>query len=118
MGQDDEQERRSRQLTRQLTPQEVGGWPYAVDALERLNDWAVFALRLGLLALLQECVQAMAQPHARPALVVKARELVEALARIPWDPDPSLPPARPTPVPTIAQASRAATLPPRRAPDR
>ena len=56
-----------------------GGWPIAVAALERVNTWAVLAVRLGALALLQECTRAMAQPSAPKRLVVRAREIVDAL---------------------------------------
>lgn len=69
---------------RELTTTSVS-WPLAIATLERLNNWAVLALRLGVLALLQECTRAMAQPNASPQLVVRARELVEALAHMPWE---------------------------------
>ncbi len=61
------------------------GWPYAIAALERLNSWAVLALRLGTLALLQECTRAMGQSRARRSLVARAKELVQALELLPWE---------------------------------
>lgn len=61
------------------------GWQYAVAALERINTWSVMALRLGILALLQECTRAMAQPNAPAKLVTRARELIDALGKMPWD---------------------------------
>lgn len=54
-------------------------------SLERINTWATLALRLGTLALINECVREMALPGARADLVVKMRELVEALAHMPWE---------------------------------
>lgn len=60
-------------------------WSIVVASLEQLSDWAVLALRLGILALIQECVRALAQPGARADLVVRLRELVEALAHMPFD---------------------------------
>lgn len=70
--------------TVQLSPSDVISWPHVIAALERMAPWAVLALRLGTLALLQECTRAMAQQSATAAQVVRARELVEALARMPW----------------------------------
>ena len=61
-------------------------WPIVVASLEQLSDWAVLALRLGTLALIQECVRELAQRDARAASIVRLRELVEALARMPVDP--------------------------------
>ena len=79
---------REERPTTVLDPRELTAgvsWPLAVATLERLNNWAVLALRLGTLALLQECTRAMSQPNASPQLVVRARELVEALAHMPWE---------------------------------
>jgi len=53
--------------------------------LEQFSPWARYAFKLGTLALLQECIQEMAIPNAKPELVVRARELVEALAHMPWE---------------------------------
>lgn len=70
--------------TRHFVPDAVVGWTFAVAALERLSPWAVFALRLGTLALLQECVHAMARTAAKKDLVARARELVAVLEQLPW----------------------------------
>lgn len=72
--------------TRALDPKELQPWPLAMAALERLGPWASYALKLGTLALLQECVREMAQPDARAGLVEEARRLVEALAHMHWEP--------------------------------
>ena len=60
-------------------------WPIVIASLEQLSDWAVLALRLGTLALVQECVRELAQRDARAAVVVRLRELVEALAQMPYE---------------------------------
>lgn len=60
-------------------------WPIVVASLEQLADWAVFALRLGTLALIQECVRELANRNARPEVLVRLRELVEALAHMPFE---------------------------------
>ena len=76
---------REEKATTGLDPREIAvSWALAVATLERINGWAVLALRLGTLALLQECVHAMAQPHAKPELVQRAKELVDALGQLPW----------------------------------
>lgn len=71
--------------TRHFAPDAMVGWPFAIAALERLRPWAVFALRIGILALLQETVRAMASRRAKRELVAKLKEFVEALERLPWD---------------------------------
>ena len=45
----------------------------------------MFAQRLGTLALVQECVHELAQRDARADVVVRLRELVEALAHMPYE---------------------------------
>jgi len=60
-------------------------WPIVVASLEQLSDWAVFALRLGTLALIQNCVRELASRDARPEVVARLRELVEALAHMPFE---------------------------------
>ena len=60
-------------------------WPIVVASLEQLSDWAALALRLGTLALVQECVRELAQRDARADVVVRLRELVEALAHMPYE---------------------------------
>lgn len=77
-----DEERHSRS-TRHFTPDASTGWAYAVASLERLNTWAVRALRLGTLWLLQRVVREMSRPGASPELVKQARELLDALERLP-----------------------------------
>lgn len=60
-------------------------WPIVIASLEQLSDWAVFALRLGTLALVQECVRELAQRDARADSVTRLRELVEALTHMPYE---------------------------------
>jgi hypothetical protein len=60
-------------------------WPVIIASLEQLSDWAVFAFRLGTLALIQACVRELAQTNARADLVVRLRELTEALAHMPLE---------------------------------
>lgn len=61
-------------------------WPVVIATLEQLANWATLALRLGTLALIQECVRELAQRDARPELVNRLRILVDALAHMPFDP--------------------------------
>ena len=82
---EDEDDGRDRLRTRAFSPSAELGWSFVIAALERVTPWAVMALRLGTLALLQECTRAMAQEHAPRALVVRAKELVAALDRMSWD---------------------------------
>src|SRR5512135_30148 len=60
-------------------------WPLAIASLEQLSGWTVLALRLGTLALIQQCVRELAERDAPAALVVSLRELVEALAHMPLE---------------------------------
>lgn len=60
-------------------------WPILIATLEQLSDWTVFALRLGTLALIKECVNELAQRDASAATVGRLRELVEALAQMPYE---------------------------------
>jgi hypothetical protein len=61
-------------------------WPLVIASLERLGPYGVQALRLGLLSLLCESIRAMARPDAAADHVARAREYVDALAHLPWDP--------------------------------
>ena len=61
-------------------------WPIVVASLEQLSSWATLALRLGTLALIQECVRDLAQRDARADGLVRLRELVEALSHMPFEP--------------------------------
>jgi hypothetical protein len=60
-------------------------WPVAVAMLEQVADWGAFALRLGVLALVQECVRELAQRDASANCVARLRELVEVLAQLPYE---------------------------------
>jgi hypothetical protein len=60
-------------------------WPIVIASLEQLADWSVLALRLGTLALIQECVRELAQRDARKEVVVRLQSLVEALAQMPYE---------------------------------
>jgi len=60
-------------------------WPLIMAMLERLGPWAPLALRLGTIALLQATLREMSTTDASAQLVVTARELVEAMAHMPWD---------------------------------
>ena len=76
--------------TREIDPRELiaGGalsWPVAMASLERIDTQAIYAFRLGVLTLLQECGREMAHPEASAALVSRARMLVELLAKMPWE---------------------------------
>lgn len=73
-------------LTVRLDPRDLKPtWPIVIASLEQLSKWAVFALRLGTLALIQECVRELAQREARADVIVRLRELVEALAHMPYE---------------------------------
>lgn len=48
-------------------------WPIAIASLEQLADWATLALRLGTLALIQECVRELAQRDAKATVVSRLR---------------------------------------------
>jgi hypothetical protein len=72
--------------TVRLDPRDLKpSWPVAIATLEQLSGWAVFALRLGTLALIQECVRELSQRDARADLVVDLRQLIEALAHMPLE---------------------------------
>lgn len=72
--------------TVRLDPVDVRpSWPIVIATLEQISDWATLALRLGILALIQECVRELAQREARADVVVRLRALVEALAHLPFD---------------------------------
>jgi len=60
-------------------------WPMAIATLEQLSGWAVLALRLGTLALIQQCVRELAQEDARAEVIVRLRALTEALAHMPLE---------------------------------
>lgn len=60
-------------------------WPIVIASLEQLADWSVLALRLGTLALINECVRELAQRDARKEVVDRLRTLVDALAHMPYE---------------------------------
>ena len=60
-------------------------WATTIASLEQLSGWAVLALRLGTLALIQQCVRELAQEHARADVIVRLRALTEALAHMPLE---------------------------------
>lgn len=60
-------------------------WPIAIATLEQLSGWAVLALRLGTLALIQQCVRELAEEDARADIIVRLRALTDALAHMPLE---------------------------------
>lgn len=60
-------------------------WPTVVASLEQLGEWAPLAMRLGILALIPQCVRELAQPDAKADAVARLRELVDALAHMPYE---------------------------------
>lgn len=60
-------------------------WPIAIASLEQLSGWAVLALRLGTLALINQCVRELAEPNARADAVGRLRALTDALAHMPLE---------------------------------
>ena len=60
-------------------------WPIAIAMLEQLSGWAVLALRLGTLALIQQCVRELAEQDARADVIVRLRALTDALAHMPLE---------------------------------
>lgn len=72
--------------TVRLDPRDLRpSWPIVIAYLEQIAPWPVLALRLGTLALIQNCVRELAEADARADLVVKLRDLVEALAHMPLE---------------------------------
>jgi hypothetical protein len=60
-------------------------WAIIGASLEQIAGWAGLALRLGTLALVQECVRDLARPDAGREGIARLRELVDALAHMPFD---------------------------------
>jgi len=60
-------------------------WPIAIATLEQLSGWAVLALRLGTLALIQQCVRELAEEDASADIIVRLRVLTDALAHMPLE---------------------------------
>lgn len=60
-------------------------WPMALASLEKIAGWGTLALRLGTLALIQECVRELAFEEARADTLVRLRALTDALAHMPLE---------------------------------
>lgn len=84
---DDDQPSVPRGATRHFAPSTntVVGWQYAIAALERIGPWAVNAMRMGILLVLQQCIRDLAKPKASRDLLTRASELLKVLDQIPWD---------------------------------
>lgn len=63
----------------------IASWPIALATLEQIGTWTVFAMRLGTLALLQDCVKRMAAEGSSAELLTEAQMLLDALKIMPWD---------------------------------
>ena len=81
----DRQARAQIQTTRLDSRDLRPSWATTIASLEQLSGWAVLALRLGTLALIQQCVRELAQEHARADVIVRLRALTEALAHMPLE---------------------------------
>ncbi|HSX22266.1 MAG TPA: hypothetical protein VLE97_05775 [Gaiellaceae bacterium] len=60
-------------------------WPIVVAMLEQLGEWPARALRLGILALAQNCIRELANQNASAEDVARLRELADALAYVPLE---------------------------------
>lgn len=60
-------------------------WPLAIATLEQIDPRLVFALRLGLLTFIQQCINQAKEPDAKAVVVVNFRTYVEWLAHVPWE---------------------------------
>lgn len=60
-------------------------WPAAIAMLERVGQDAVFAQRLGMITLLQNCLRRMAERDCPTEAVNEAQLLLDRLRRMPWD---------------------------------
>lgn len=80
------QRARAQIQTVQIDPRDFrASWPMAIASLEQLSGWGVLALRLGTLALIQQCVRELAEENARADLIVRLRMLTDALAHMPLE---------------------------------
>jgi hypothetical protein len=78
--------RRTNVRTTPIDPRDIkASWPIVIAYLEQLSPWGVLALRLGTLALIQDCVKELAKPEADPDIVAGLRRLVDALAHMPME---------------------------------
>lgn len=74
--------------TDEIDPRDMRvSWPMVIAQLGELGDWQVHALRLGTLARMRQLIEYAAHPGASMIVVDRMRELVEALARMPWQHD-------------------------------
>ena len=91
MPDDDDYKRLLREpVTDKIDPADVKpSWALAIAMLREVSPWAVMALRLGTLALVQECTRSMAQTTATFKHVGHLRELTDALARMPFEAPPT-----------------------------
>jgi hypothetical protein len=72
--------------TVRIDPSELKpSWPIAIATLERLGDWTILAMRLGVLSLINNCVRELCEPNASADHIARLRELVEVLAHLPFD---------------------------------
>lgn len=79
-------DRKDERPTVRLDPNDLRpSWPIVVASLEQLADWSVLALRLGILALIQECVRELAQRDAKADVIERLRALIDALAHMPFE---------------------------------
>jgi hypothetical protein len=60
-------------------------WALVNATLEQMGSWAPFAMRLGIIALAQNCMRELAHRDASGEAVVRLREYVEALAHMPFE---------------------------------
>lgn len=73
--------------TVRLDPRDLKpSWPIVIASLEQLAGWAVAALRLGTLAIIQERAKELSKSDAKPELVADLLTLVDALAHMPVAP--------------------------------
>ena len=85
LGMPDDDDRRDRTTT-VLDPRTItSSWPIVLATLEQIGPWTIFAMRLGTLALLRDCIQRMAAEDASASLVNEAQTLLDALRRMPFD---------------------------------
>lgn len=63
----------------------IVSWPRIVDELEKIEPWATFAFRLGIIEQIRALLWEMTEPDAHADLVARVRERVEVLARLPWE---------------------------------
>lgn len=60
-------------------------WDLAVASLELAAPWATHALKVGIVALINECMREIARPGGTKQSTVRAEELLKALRKMPYD---------------------------------